>query len=303
MSHTLDLYRHARLIVQSATTTAVEAARAMQTNEVGCVLVSDGRGVVGIVTDRDLALRVVGAGRDPRATRLREIMSSPVTSLDVKAPHGSVLRLMKKGRVRRVPIVDGSRVVGMVTLDDLVLERTATLDELSSIVKAQIVEGGPARTRRFDEWTALARRHSRALGTKAKLLASIRAAARPLSKEHAERALEVVLEALVGAVHDDVRVRFIERLPVALRSRMRELPAEPRRATSHRRVVTSVAEDLGVDRARAVAIVAAVGTALVPFVRASDPVGRKLPADLRALVGRPAAKSAASTMAPPVLRS
>ncbi len=291
VSRSLDLYRHARLIVQRESTTAVEAARAMQTNEIGCVLVSDGRGIVGIVTDRDLALRVVGAGRVPGETRLGTIMSSPVAMLDVNAPHASAVALMKKRRFRRVPLVDGPRAVGMVTLDDLVLERTATLEELVGIVEAQIVEGGPARTRRFDEWTSLARRHSRALGTKAKLLSNIRAATL-LRKEQAESALVLVLEALVGAVEDEVRPRLIQRLPVALRSRMRELPPGPRRTTTQRQLVRRVGEALGFGRARAEAIVLAVGAALVPFVRASDPVGRKLPADLRALVAARSSRGA-----------
>lgn len=284
MTRSLGLYRHARLIVQSESTTAIEAALAMQTNAIGCVLVSDGRRIVGIVTDRDLALRVVGAGRDPRETRLREIMSSPVTMLDASAPHESAIQLMREGRVRRVPLVEGSRVVGMVTLDDLVLERTASFDELVAIVQAQIIVGGPAQTRRFDEWTSLARRQSRALGTKAKLLSNIRESADLRTKEEAARALDVVLDALVRSVDDDVRRRLIERLPVALRSRLRELPAAPGREASLRQVGDRVAKDLGVDRRRGAAIAQAVGRALTPFVRASDAVGRKLPSELRALL-------------------
>lgn len=284
MSRSLHLYRHARLIVLSQSATATEAALAMQTNEIGCVVVTGGTKIVGIVTDRDLALRVIGGGRDPQKTRLREIMSSPVTSLDVNAPHDSALRLMREGRVRRVPLVEGSRVVGMVTFDDLVLERTASFDELVAIVQAQIVEGGPARTRRFDEWTSLARRHSRALGTKAKLLASIRGSAKLLSNEQAERALELVLDAFVAGVDEEVRARLIARLPVALRGRLREVPAERRRAASHRELDGRVARELRVDRARAAEIVDAVGSALRSFIRASDAVGRKLPADLRGLL-------------------
>ena len=293
MTRSLDLYRHARLIVQSESATATEAALAMQTNQIGCVLVSSGRKIVGMVTDRDLALRVVGAGRDPKKTALREIMSSPVTMLDANAPHADAIRLMRDGRVRRVPLVEGARVVGMVTLDDLMLERTASFDEVLGIVQAQIVVGGPAQTRRFDEWTSLARRHSRALGTKAKLLSSIRASAKLRSNEQAARALDVVLDALVRAVDDDVRARLIERLPVALRSRLRDLPAASDGETSLRDVGDRVAKELGVDRRRGAEIARAVGGALTPFVRASDAVGRKVPSALRTLLA-PRARTTAT---------
>ena len=125
----LEAYRDPRAIVQNVRGSVLEAALAMRLNEIGCVLVSDARSVVGIVTDRDLAARVVAAGRDPRLTRLGDIMSSPIVTLDVGAPHAEALRLMRERGIRRVPLVEGKRVVGMVTLDDLLLERAATLEE------------------------------------------------------------------------------------------------------------------------------------------------------------------------------
>ncbi|MBX3232515.1 MAG: CBS domain-containing protein [Labilithrix sp.] len=284
MSPSLSAYRHARVIVQSRHATAVEAALAMKTNEIGCVLVSDGRSVVGLVTDRDLALRVVAEGRDPRATQLGDIMSTPVTSLDAKAPHADAIRLMRERNIRRVPLVEGRRVVGMATLDDLILEGAATPAELTAVVEAQIAEGGPARTRRFDEWTSLKRRHSRALGTKAKLLARIRDRAGVETNDQAERALDVVLESIVRGLPPGLAASYIARLPVALRSRLRELDPASAACPSRKRLDARMARELGLERARASQITGVVVDALTDFVHATDPIGRRLPEGVRAIL-------------------
>jgi len=281
----LEAYRDPRAIVQNVRGSVLEAALAMRLNEIGCVLVSDARSVVGIVTDRDLAARVVAAGRDPRLTRLGDIMSSPIVTLDVGAPHAEALRLMRERGIRRVPLVEGKRVVGMVTLDDLLLERAATLEELAGVVRAQIAAGGPARTRKFDEWTALARRHARALGTKATLLGRVRQSAGLSSDHDAETALDAVLDAIVSRVDADVAEQVIARLPVALRGRLRELPPGPDPMSSRASAEERIARELDVGRVRATSIATAVGALLAETIRPSTSTGRRLPNDLRALLG------------------
>ncbi len=285
MTPTLHAYRHARVIVQNVHTSAAHAALAMRTNDVGCVLVSDGRQVVGIVTDRDLALRVVAEGRSALETEVGAVMSSPLAVLDVDAPHDEAIRIMREWNIRRVPLTRGTRIVGVVTLDDLVLERSATLEDVASVVRGQIVEGGPARTRRYDEWTALGRRHARALGTKAKLLARIRSGAALASNREAETAAIIVLEALVHGLDDPLARELVARLPVAFRGRLAEGMAASRGAVGSRaECERRIARDLALDRATAAAVVRSVGAALSDIVRASDPVGRRLPPALRAIL-------------------
>ncbi len=103
------------------TATVVEIARQMADRNVGSVVVVlDGR-PVGIVTDRDLVLRVVRHGIDPARTRAREVMSRDlVTALDDIGP-AQAASLMKSRRIRRLPIVDAhGDLEGIVTLDDIV---------------------------------------------------------------------------------------------------------------------------------------------------------------------------------------
>lgn len=103
--------------------TAVDAARAMRDINVGSVLVVDGEELIGIVTDRDIVLRVIAENVAPGSAML----SSISTPADVVAapddPVGDVVRLMRDRAVRRVPVVDGGVPVGIVSLGDLAIEQ------------------------------------------------------------------------------------------------------------------------------------------------------------------------------------
>lgn len=109
-----------------------EAARCMRDTHVGAVLVLDGEGrAVGIVTDRDLALRVVGARLDPK-TPVSECMSSPLLALHVSSSTTDAARTMRERLVRRLPILDADRrPLGIVTSDDLVRDLGRTLGVLA----------------------------------------------------------------------------------------------------------------------------------------------------------------------------
>jgi predicted transcriptional regulator len=115
----------------------------MADNHIGAVLVSDPRGLAGIVTDRDLALAVLGHGLDPTATSLSEIMSEEVVTCDIGADLAQVARLMQEHGVRRIPVTDGGRAIGLVTLDDLVVEGMVGPEALRAIVTAQLEEEAP----------------------------------------------------------------------------------------------------------------------------------------------------------------
>jgi CBS domain-containing protein len=113
------------LVVLEADSTAGEAARQMAEHQVGDVLVQDGGLLVGIVTDRDLALRALADDRegDPRGRRLRDCYSRDLVTVSADASVEEVARLMSERAVRRIPIMDGDEVVGIVSLGDLAVER------------------------------------------------------------------------------------------------------------------------------------------------------------------------------------
>ncbi|HEY8814426.1 MAG TPA: CBS domain-containing protein [Candidatus Dormibacteraeota bacterium] len=99
----------------------VEAARAMRDGNFGSIIVlkAHGGAVCGIVTDRDIAIRVVAEGVDPSAVRLADICEGEIVTVGPDEPVDEVARLMRDKAIRRVPVVDGERLVGVVSLGDL----------------------------------------------------------------------------------------------------------------------------------------------------------------------------------------
>jgi CBS domain-containing protein len=111
--------------------TVREAARMMQQRDCGCVPVEDPQShqVLGVVTDRDIAVRVVGEGKSPD-TPVREVMSDAPSCCGPHDDVDIVEKVMAERQVRRVPVIDGDgRAVGMVSQADLATHRGRLTDE------------------------------------------------------------------------------------------------------------------------------------------------------------------------------
>lgn len=118
---------------------ALDAARLMRHKHVGdVVVVSDPEGdrvPVGVVTDRDLTIEVLGNGRDAAQTTLSDVMRSPVVVATESEDASSVLERMRFHGVRRIPVVDArGTLVGIVTLDDLL---RALLSDMQTLLASQ----------------------------------------------------------------------------------------------------------------------------------------------------------------------
>src|SRR5438067_10590287 len=101
--------------VVSRTAAAVEAAKIMLEEDVGSVpVVDDGGALCGIVTDRDIALRVVAAGRDPATTYVEDESTADPHCADPEESLEDAYERMVTWRIRRLPVVSGDRVVGML---------------------------------------------------------------------------------------------------------------------------------------------------------------------------------------------
>lgn len=117
-----------------------EGAQVLRDEGVGCIVVAedDGR-PLGIVTDRDLVVRAMAAGRDPEKTELREVMSGEPVFLAHERGIDQVIETMQLQRVRRVPIVDAEgRLEGVVALDDLLPLLADQLSEMASAVRSEL---------------------------------------------------------------------------------------------------------------------------------------------------------------------
>jgi len=98
----------------------VDAAKLMRGEDAGIAPIVDGERLVGVVTDRDIAVRVVAAGRDPEATKVEEISSTTLVTIDPDQELDEALRLMAEHQVRRLPVVEeDGRLVGIVAHADV----------------------------------------------------------------------------------------------------------------------------------------------------------------------------------------
>jgi CBS domain-containing protein len=102
------------------TLTAKAAAERMATNGIGYLPVSDHGNLVGIVTDRDIACRIVAEDRDPKTTNVRDIMSKGVAYCFDDDDLAAAVHLLEKNRVRRLPVLDRKEhLVGILSLSDV----------------------------------------------------------------------------------------------------------------------------------------------------------------------------------------
>jgi CBS domain-containing protein len=103
--------------------TVADAARQMRDGDIGDVIVTDGDGVRGIVTDRDIVVRAVAEDRAPSGVTVGEICSGELVTVNADDDIERAVRLMRTHAVRRLPVVQDGRLVGVVSLGDLAVDR------------------------------------------------------------------------------------------------------------------------------------------------------------------------------------
>lgn len=101
-------------------TSVLEAARVMAQRNIGALVVRDGEVVVGIVSERDCARKVVATDRAARQTSVREVMTAPVMYVRPETTSAECMALMTENRLRHLPVLDGARLSGLISIGDLV---------------------------------------------------------------------------------------------------------------------------------------------------------------------------------------
>jgi CBS domain-containing protein len=120
----------------SADDTVEAAAKKMASTDVGALpICNDDRRLQGMITDRDIAVKVVAKGKDPKATKVSELGDQPeVVTIGADDSIDEALRTMKDKKVRRLPVIDGREVVGIITQGDVAVNLPE--DKVGELVEA-----------------------------------------------------------------------------------------------------------------------------------------------------------------------
>ncbi|MHB8735649.1 MAG: CBS domain-containing protein [Terriglobales bacterium] len=118
----------------------LQAARRMRAADVGALAIVDAAGrLLGVLTDRDVVLRCVAAGRAAAGCRIGTILSGDLVTIEADAPLENAARLMAEHKVRRLPVLHCGRLVGMISLGDIAVVEPQkrqvgeTLEEVSAV--------------------------------------------------------------------------------------------------------------------------------------------------------------------------
>jgi CBS domain-containing protein len=121
-------------VTVATNTTLEQAARHMRDAGIGNVIVLEGEQITGILTDRDIVVRAVAEGWHPSQTPVGDVASRELTTISPDETVDAAVALMRERSIRRLPVVESGRAVGIVSLGDLALERDpdSCLGEISA---------------------------------------------------------------------------------------------------------------------------------------------------------------------------
>ncbi len=130
----------------ASTATIGEAATIMRQDDCGSVPIVDGGRVVGIITDRDIVVRVLAGGKDPKTTRVSEAMTADPVTVGPDTSVDQAQQVMAERQVRRLPVVEGGRLVGLVVIGQVARRDDAkdvgrTLKEVSAKTSGRASHG------------------------------------------------------------------------------------------------------------------------------------------------------------------
>lgn len=136
------------VITTTADATVLDAAREMNTHRIGSLVVTTGSGqgdkgtVIGIITERDILMRIVASERDPRRTRVRDVMTAPVTFCTPDTPIANLRETMTSQRIRHVPVwCERDGLSGLISIGDLNSTEAETMVQTIHALEEYIVRG------------------------------------------------------------------------------------------------------------------------------------------------------------------
>jgi CBS domain-containing protein len=120
--------------VLDTSASVMDAAELMRDSDIGDVIVLEDRQLYGILTDRDIVVRVLAEGSDPATVRVGQVCSRELTTIPPTASVGDAVRLIREKAIRRLPVVEEGEVVGIVSMGDIAVarDRKSALGDVSA---------------------------------------------------------------------------------------------------------------------------------------------------------------------------
>jgi len=107
------------LIKTSIESTVSDAAKIMDGKNIGSLLIEENGKIIGIITERDILRKIVAKGRNPDETSVKDIMTSPLITIDAENSIEEANELISKNKIRRLPVEENGEIVGIITLRDV----------------------------------------------------------------------------------------------------------------------------------------------------------------------------------------
>jgi CBS domain-containing protein/uncharacterized protein (DUF2267 family)/uncharacterized cupin superfamily protein len=294
----LTAYRNAKTIVLPLSATAYDAARAMAEHQIGAVLVAEHNQIFGIVTDRDLVLDVVSNGTDAKDTPVGSVMRRPVATVDIDADLEEAVALMRVNSCRRLPVTEDGRIVGIVTLDDLIMDHVLDSETSASIIGAQLELAAAWKERnRGDEGLpekatvlgrhlrALKRHRARAGATYRHLVRDVQNATGLRTKDAAETALLIVLDGICRRIPQAQADHLLAQLSSIARDELEPLPETPEKEITAQVIESELRDQLHLSEELASTVLSTVCAVIARHLSLGQTASARgsLPTDLREL--------------------
>ena len=122
--------------------TVKEAVDVMNKHEIGCLIAVRKGKAMGILTERDILKRIVAGAKDATRTKVRDVMTSPLVVAEPAMDLGEAVKLMFKMKIKKLPVVDGKRLVGLVSLTDIARFQPQVISILKQLAAKQVAPKG-----------------------------------------------------------------------------------------------------------------------------------------------------------------
>jgi len=134
--------------------TVFNACKRYSEHQVGCLVVMDNKIIVGIITERDTIERIILANRDPKTTKVREIMSQNIKTIHSLASLQKAAQTMRENDIKRLPVILNNEIVGIITVTDISRAISAFSDMLSRLTESYETNRKTIESI-MDEWGAI----------------------------------------------------------------------------------------------------------------------------------------------------